>query len=41
MGMYTELLLKCQIKENVPVDVKAVIGHMFCGEKRTRETTTT
>ena len=33
MGMYTELVLKCQIKVDAPVDVKAIIAHMFCGEK--------
>lgn len=33
MGMYTELVLKCQIKVDAPVDVKAIIAHMFRGEK--------
>lgn len=32
MGMYTELVLKCQIKEDAPADVKSVIAHMFCGD---------
>lgn len=32
MGMYTELVLKCQIKEDAPTDVKSVIAHMFCGD---------
>ncbi|HAZ2983855.1 TPA: hypothetical protein J0587_004682 [Salmonella enterica subsp. enterica serovar Kentucky] len=32
MGMYTELVLKCQIKEDAPADVKSVIAYMFCGE---------
>ena len=31
MGMYTELVLKCQIKEDAPADVKSVIAYMFCG----------
>lgn len=30
MGMYTELVLKCRIKENSPDSVKAVINHLFC-----------
>lgn len=31
MGMYTELVLKCRIKESAPDSVKAVINHLFCG----------
>ena len=34
MGMYTELVLKCQIKEDAPSEVKAVIAHMFGGAER-------
>lgn len=29
MGMYTELVLKCQIKDNLPDDVRAVLKHLF------------
>lgn len=31
MGMYTELVLKCQIKEDVPQDVRAVLNFLFNG----------
>lgn len=34
MGMYTELLLKCQVKANAPEDVMDVIRYMFAGGKR-------
>jgi hypothetical protein len=31
MGMYTELVLKCQIKDDLPDDVRAVLKHLFKG----------
>lgn len=31
MGMYTELVLKCRIKESAPDSVMEVINHLFCG----------
>lgn len=31
MGMYTELVLKCRVKESAPSSVMAVINHLFCG----------
>lgn len=34
MGMYTELVLKCQIKANAPEDVMDVIRYMFAGGER-------
>lgn len=34
MGMYTELVLKCTIKENAPQNVKDVIRHLFAGEDK-------
>lgn len=29
MGMYTELVLKCGIRDDVPSDVRAVLKHLF------------
>lgn len=29
MGMYTELVLKCQIKDDAPSEVKEVLKHLF------------
>ena len=34
MGMYTELVLKCQLKENLPVEVMDIIMFMFKGGNR-------
>lgn len=31
MGMYTELVLKCGIKEDIPDDVEAVLHYLFNG----------
>jgi hypothetical protein len=31
MGMYTELVLKCSIRDDVPADVRAVLNHLFNG----------
>ena len=31
MGMYTELVLKCEISADSPQSVKAIIKHMFAG----------
>ncbi|AGF89304.1 hypothetical protein SP069_00185 [Salmonella phage SP069] len=30
MGMYTELVLKCSLKEDVPDDVVTVVSYLFC-----------
>lgn len=34
MGMYTELVLKCQIKGDAPKEVMDVIQYMFAGEDK-------
>ncbi len=31
MGMYTELLLKCTLRKDLPPDVEAVLQHLFNG----------
>jgi len=31
MGMYTELVLKCQIKDDLPADVRSVLKYLFKG----------
>jgi hypothetical protein len=37
MGMYTELLLKTEVKEDIPLDVEAVLQFLFNGRERPEE----
>lgn len=34
MGMYTELVLKCQIKEDAPQEVKDVVNYLFRNQRK-------
>lgn len=34
MGMYTELVLKAEVKDDAPESVKAILGFLFNGEDR-------